>query len=118
MCQNVNKLEFSAFFSRVCLEGCVASKNDCYRISGLVTLPAKPVFRFIYFCNREEMSEEMQVAEVAVAESMSVEVALQEVLKKALINDGLARGIREVVKALDKRQAHLCVLVETCTEKE
>jgi small subunit ribosomal protein S12e len=56
--------------------------------------------------------------EVQVAAELSVEDALQEVLKKALINDGLARGIRECVKALDKRQAHLCVLVETCTEKE
>ena len=37
-------------------------------------------------------------------------------LKKALINDGLARGLREAVKALDKRQAFLCVLSEGCTE--
>jgi small subunit ribosomal protein S12e len=50
--------------------------------------------------------------------SMTVEEALQEVLKKALINDGLVRGIRESVKVLDRKQAQLCVLVETCTEKE
>jgi len=49
---------------------------------------------------------------------MGVEEALQAVLKKALIHDGLARGLREAAKALDKRQAHVCVLVETCTEKE
>jgi len=49
---------------------------------------------------------------------MTIEQALQDVLKKALVHDGLARGLRECVKALDRREASLCVLVETCTEKE
>ncbi|CAB4388829.1 unnamed protein product [Rhizophagus irregularis] len=49
---------------------------------------------------------------------MTVEDALQDVLKRALVVDGLARGLRECAKALDRRQAFLCVLVETCTEKE
>merc|ERR1711955_58718 len=47
---------------------------------------------------------------------MDVNTALPEVLKTALIHDGLARGIREAAKALDKRQAHLCVLANNCDE--
>lgn len=43
---------------------------------------------------------------------------MQQVLKNALVHDGLARGLRECAKALDKNQAHLCVLVESCTEAE
>ena len=33
---------------------------------------------------------------------MNIKDALKEVLRNALIHDGLARGLREAVKALDK----------------
>ena len=56
-------------------------------------------------------------AEVEVAE-MSVLDALKEVLKKALIDDRLRRGLREAAKALDARTARLCCLAKDCDNAE
>ncbi|KAK7795879.1 hypothetical protein U0070_012534 [Myodes glareolus] len=51
---------------------------------------------------------------IAAGGVMDINTALQEVLKTALIHDGLTRGICEAAKALDKRQVHLCVLASNC----
>src|SRR3569833_1084021 len=55
-------------------------------------------------------------AEGAPSGDMAILTAVQEVLKRALIHDGLARGLHECAKALDRRQAHLCVLAQNCEE--
>merc|ERR1712083_717708 len=62
--------------------------------------------------------EEEAVApqEEVAPEGMDLITALKDVLKKSLIHDGLARGLHEATKALDARQAHLCVLANNCTE--
>ncbi|XP_037845295.1 small ribosomal subunit protein eS12-like [Chlorocebus sabaeus] len=53
---------------------------------------------------------------VAAGGVMAINTALQEVLKTALIYHGLACGIHEAAKGLDKHQAHLCVLASNCDE--
>lgn len=66
------------------------------------------------------MSEgDAEVIEPGTAEGtqvMDIFSALKEVLKKALVHDGIARGLSECAKALDKRTAHLCVLAQNCDE--
>ncbi|OMH86173.1 40S ribosomal protein S12 [Zancudomyces culisetae] len=63
-------------------------------------------------------NNEVEVVSTSMKSGMSVEDALQQVLKKALIHGGLARGLRESVKALDRRDAYLCVLCEACEQAE
>merc|ERR1719507_2212884 len=53
-------------------------------------------------------------APVEATGPMGINEAIAEVLKNALIADGLARGLREAAKALDKRQALLCILADNC----
>jgi small subunit ribosomal protein S12e len=66
----------------------------------------------------EEPTSPVVETEVAADKGdMSVLDALKGVLRMALVHDGLARGLREATKALDRRQAHMCVLNENCEEE-
>lgn len=47
---------------------------------------------------------------------MDVLSAVKVVLKKALVSDGILRGLRECVKSLDKKEPHLCILASNCSE--
>lgn len=58
------------------------------------------------------------VPQPAPVGEMDVNTALQEVLKTALVHDGLARGLHEAAKALDRREAHLCILANNCDETQ
>lgn len=57
-----------------------------------------------------------EVPEVKEEEPLNPQTALQKVLRTSLYNDGLARGLHEAVKALDRREALLCVFSSSCDE--
>merc|ERR1739848_196423 len=46
----------------------------------------------------------------------SVETAVQDVLKHGAYHDGLSRGLNEAVRALERRDALICLLAENCDE--
>ena len=47
-------------------------------------------------CHRDDVPKSI------AADSMDIQTAVQEVLKNASIHDGLARGVNEATKALDR----------------
>mmetsp|Transcript_19530 Transcript_19530/g.19579 ORF Transcript_19530/g.19579 Transcript_19530/m.19579 type:complete len:141 (+) Transcript_19530:61-483(+) len=53
-----------------------------------------------------------EVEAVVPKEAMDINSAVRMVLKKALQHDGLARGLHEAARAVEKGQAQLCILAE------
>merc|ERR1711997_465612 len=69
--------------------------------------------------NRIKMSDnEEQPAEVPQEEEKADNIrdAIKSVIKKSQANDGLVKGLNEVCKCLDRKQAILCVLAEDCND--
>lgn len=49
---------------------------------------------------------------------MDVNTAVQLVLKKALAHDGVARGLNETARALEKGEAQLAILADDCNQPD
>ncbi|XP_031125424.1 40S ribosomal protein S12-like [Ipomoea triloba] len=54
----------------------------------------------------------------AIGEPMDLMTALQLVLKKSKAHGGLARGLHEGAKVIEKHGAQLCVLAEDCDQPD
>ncbi|GAQ83951.1 40S ribosomal protein S12 [Klebsormidium nitens] len=65
-----------------------------------------------------DVLEETPAAAAAPGEPMDIMSALQMVLKKSLAHDGLARGLHEAAKAIEKGSAQLCVLAQDCDQPD
>ncbi|GFP90816.1 40S ribosomal protein s12 [Phtheirospermum japonicum] len=49
---------------------------------------------------------------------MDIMTALKLVLRKSRAHNGLARGLHEAAKVIEKHAAHLCVLAEDCDQDD
>ncbi|KAH7826584.1 putative 60S ribosomal protein L10a-1 [Monocercomonoides exilis] len=49
--------------------------------------------------------------------ALDLPTAIQNVLKSSLIHGKLFRGLRECAKALDRNEAALCILADSCEEE-
>ncbi|KAI4839011.1 40S ribosomal protein S12 [Plasmodium brasilianum] len=61
----------------------------------------------------ESVDNNVVVEEKAVFDNTT---AIQKVIKNALVHDGLKIGIREVIKAIESKEAKVCFLSNVCSE--
>ncbi|KAF6171270.1 hypothetical protein GIB67_036938 [Kingdonia uniflora] len=66
----------------------------------------------------EVVAVAVETAAPTLGEPMDIMTALQLVLKKALVHDGLARGLHEGAKVIEKHAAQLCVIAEDCDQPD
>ncbi|KAB2072145.1 hypothetical protein ES319_A08G271500v1 [Gossypium barbadense] len=49
---------------------------------------------------------------------MDINTALPLVIRKSKAHSGLARGLHEAAKAIEKHSAHLCVIADDCDQPD
>jgi small subunit ribosomal protein S12e len=74
------------------------------------------VFESPHLCSEETPAPAETPAQPL--EAMDLMTALQLVLKKSLAHGGLARGLHEGAKVIEKHAAQLCVLAEDCNQPD
>lgn len=63
--------------------------------------------------------EDMDIPQPVVVEedkADNITDAIKSVIKKSQVNGGLVKGLNEVCKALDRKEAVLCVLAKNCDD--
>ena len=71
----------------------------------------------VFSCS-EEVVVPAEPAATIPGEPMDIMTALQLVLRKSLAYGGLARGLHEAAKVIEKHAAQLCVLAEDCDQPD
>ncbi|KAG2723241.1 hypothetical protein I3843_02G139300 [Carya illinoinensis] len=66
----------------------------------------------------EEAPVAVETPAPVLGETMDIMTALQLVLRKSLAHGGLARGLHEGAKVIEKHAAQLCVLAEDCDQPD
>ncbi|KAF6265610.1 50S ribosomal protein L30e-like protein [Scenedesmus sp. NREL 46B-D3] len=51
-------------------------------------------------------------------EPMDINTAVRLVMKKALAHDGLARGLHEAARCIERGEGQLCILAEDCNQPD
>nr|KJB82854.1 hypothetical protein B456_013G216900 [Gossypium raimondii] len=66
----------------------------------------------------EEVAVAPTEVAAAIGEPMDINAALPLVIRKSKAHGGLARGLHEAAKAIEKHNAHLCVLADDCDQPD
>ncbi|KAG8491227.1 hypothetical protein CXB51_014400 [Gossypium anomalum] len=66
----------------------------------------------------EEVVVAQPEAAPALGEPMDINTALPLVVRKSRAHGGLARGLHEAAKAIEKHNAHLCVIADDCDQPD
>ncbi|KAK8597490.1 hypothetical protein V6N13_094895 [Hibiscus sabdariffa] len=66
----------------------------------------------------EEVAVAQPEAVPTLGEPMDINAALPLVVRKSRAHGGLARGLHEAAKAIEKHNAHLCIIAEDCDQPD